>query len=88
MATGVRCSYLRVDEELLDRHPATFGSAEQLVAAVYAVRAGDLLRRTRVSSDDRSSAAERIAAIQHKTRGRDPGDLDAEIRRLREDPDA
>lgn len=85
-ASRVRWSYLRVDEDLFDRHAANLSSAAGLVAAVYAARAERLLRSTALPDSAPESAAGQLARIQEAMRGADLGDVDAEIRRLREDP--
>lgn len=84
-ATGVRWSFLRVDEELFDRHESAWSSAEQLVSAVYAARAERLLAETGASGAG-GTVGERLGRIRAKTAGVDVADVDAEVRRMRDEP--
>lgn len=84
VASGVRWSYLRIDEGLFDRHAATLTSAQQLVAVYYAAQAEDILRRTTYAPRTPESAMETIERIRAKLRGVDVNDVDAMIRRTRD----
>ncbi len=83
MATGVRWSYLRVDEQLFDRHAASVTEFADLAAAVRAVRRTERLQTLaapqRRSKDDILNLMRTVAS---RTR-QDPPDLAGELDRLR-----
>lgn len=84
MATGVRWSYLRVDQDLFQRHAAAVATFHDLAAAVRAVR-----RAQRLSALPRSQPRPRedVLALMNRVSARtrrDPPDVDEALRRDRE----
>ncbi|MBN1091959.1 DEAD/DEAH box helicase family protein [Blastococcus sp. TML/M2B] len=85
-ASGVRWSYLRVDENVFDRHAPRLRSVAGLVEVVAEVRRQDYLRS---QPEPRRRSREEILAAMAKAREVIlPFDIEAEVRRLREDPRA
>lgn len=85
VASGTRWSYLRVDEELFDRHESSLATLQQLVDTVYEVRRQEHLRALpaprKLSREDAFALMDRV---REKTRG--VTGVDEEISRLRDDP--
>lgn len=84
MATGVRWSFVRVDEELFDRHRAAVTGFADLTAAVRAVRRTERLRtlaapRERSKDDVMNLMREVASRTRHA-----PPDLAGELDRLRD----
>ena len=84
MASGVRWSYLRVDEQLFSRHAPSLAEFADLAAAVRAVRRTERLQALAAprprSKDDVMNLMREVAS---RTRS-DPPDLAAELDRLRD----
>jgi type III restriction enzyme len=84
-ASGVRWSYLRVDEELFDRHAADLRSVRQLRDLVHESHRQDYLRS--VPPPRRRSREELLAMMDAISERVGPvTDLDEEISRFRDDP--
>ena len=84
VASGVRWSYLRVDEELFNRYVSSLGTMRQLVDTVYEQRRASYFAASptpRKRSRDEVLAL--MAKIREKTRG--TTGVDEEIRRLRDE---
>lgn len=85
VASGVRWSYLRVDEELFTRHVPTLRTTEQLVGLVYEARRQEYLRSLppprKLSPDEAFELMDRI----RKKIGGVTG-VDEELSRLRDNP--
>ncbi|MEX2658264.1 MAG: DEAD/DEAH box helicase family protein [Acidimicrobiales bacterium] len=84
MATGVHWSYLRVDEQLFDRHAKAVTELSTLADAVRAVRRAERLQALAAPpTPSRDDVVELMREVAARTR-RDPPDLDGELDRLRE----
>ena len=84
-ASGVRWSYLRVDEELFDRHAADLRSVRQLRDLVHELHRQDYLRS--VPPPRQRSREELLAMMDAISERVGPvTDLDEEISRFRDDP--
>lgn len=84
MATGVPWSYLRVDEQLFDRHAGAVTELSTLADAVRAVRRAERLQALAAPpTPSREDVVELMREVGARTR-RDPPDLDGELDRLRE----
>ena len=84
MVTGVRWSYLRVDEDLFSRHASSMSEFTDLAAAVRAVRRADRLRALPVAQPrSRDDLVRLMSDVAARTR-QDPPDLAGELDRLRE----
>lgn len=84
MVTGVRWSYLRVDEELFSRHASAVTEFADLAAAVRAVRRTDRLRALSVAQPrSRDEVVRLMRDVSSRTR-QDPPDFAGELDRLRE----
>jgi len=85
VVSGVRWSYLRVDQELFDRHAAALATVRGLVDLVYEVR-----REAYLASrpEPRQRSREEILAVMERVRESTRGTtgVDEEIRRFRDDP--
>lgn len=85
VTSGTRWNYLRVDEELFDRHERSLANLQQLVETVYEARRQEYLRALpaphKLTQDDAFALMDRI---REKTR--DVTGVDEEISRLRDDP--
>ena len=84
MATGVRWSYLRVDEHLFNRHAASVKDFADLAAAVHAVRRTERLQALGAPQPlSRDDVVDLMRSVAARTR-HDPPDLDGELERLRD----
>lgn len=85
VASGVRWTYLRVDEELYDRYSESLGTLRQLVDVVYETRRQGYLRSV---SPPRRRTREEVLAVMDRIRDKMQGvtGVDEELKRLREDP--
>lgn len=84
MVTGVRWSYLRVDEDLFSRHAGAVSEFHELAAAVRAVRRADRLRALAASHpQSREEVLRLMRDVASRTRP-DPPDFAGELDRLRE----
>lgn len=83
--TGTRWRFLRVDQELFDRHAARLTTLEQLVELVYADRREEYLRDQPPS---RPRSREEILALMDEVATRMEGvtGVDEELRAMRDDP--
>lgn len=84
IATGVRWSYLRVDEELFTRHAGAVSELAPLADAVRAVRRAERLRTLgSASSHSKDEVVRLMDDVTSRTRA-EPPDLAEELDRLRE----
>ena len=86
IASGTRWRYLRVDQAPFERHAAQLSSMGQLIDLVYELRRQDYYED--VTPPRQRSRDEHLRSMA-ETRARSQGaplDLDAEIRRLRDEP--
>jgi type III restriction enzyme len=83
--SGVRWSYLRVDENLFDRHAAQMQTVRQLIALVFEVRRQDYLQSLPAP---RRRTPEEVIALMDKISEQMEGvtGIDDELSRLRDDP--
>lgn len=85
VASGVRWSYVRVDEELFTRRSPQVRTLRELIDVIYESRRQDYLRRRPAPRQrTREEAFELMDRIREKTRG--TTGVDEEISRLRDDP--
>ena len=83
--SGVRWSYLRVDEDLFDRQVAELRTVRQLVALVFEARREDYLQSLPAP---RRRTPEEIIELMDEISEQMEGvtGIDAELSRLRDDP--
>lgn len=83
--SGVRWSYLRVDEALFDRHAAQLQTVRQLVALVFEARRQDYLQSLPAP---RRRTPEEIIALMDEISKQMQGvtGIDEELSRFRDDP--
>jgi hypothetical protein len=83
--SGVRWSYLRVDEALFDRHAAELGTVRQLVDLVFEVRRQDYLQSLPAP---RRRTREEVIALMDEISEQMEGvtGIDDELSRFRDDP--
>nr|MBA2528615.1 hypothetical protein [Euzebyales bacterium] len=87
ITSGVRWWYLRVDEEPFVEQVARLRSMRGLVDLVYELRRQEYLRSTpQPRSRSREEILTNMDIISRRMEGVEGLDVDAEIRRLREDP--
>ncbi len=85
VSSGVRWSYLRVDEELFERHAGELGAMQQLIELVYEARRQDYLRS--LPTPRRRTPEEIVAMMDEISERAGPvTDVDEEISRFRDDP--
>lgn len=83
--SGVRWSYLRIDQEVFDRNEAHLGRLDELADVIYEARRQDYLRERHVPrARDRDEILALMGRVREQTRG--VTGVDDEIDRLREDP--
>ena len=84
MVTGTRWSYLRVDDDLFNRHAGSIGEFGELAAAVRAVRRAERLRAFSTAAPrSREDVVRLMREVAARTREAPP-DLAGELDRLRE----
>ncbi|MGI9003149.1 MAG: hypothetical protein ACR2GH_16070 [Pseudonocardia sp.] len=85
VTSGVRWSYLRVDQETFDRQVARLGTLRELVDVIFETRRQEYLRKRRPPrARSRAEVLALMDRIREKTRG--ATGVDEEIARIREEP--
>lgn len=85
VTSGVRWSYLRVDQEIFDRREARLGTFHQLVEVVYEARRNAYIRE---SGQQRLRSRDEAFALMDRIIGRSTEvfGIDEEIARMRDEP--
>lgn len=86
VASGTRWRYLRVDQDVFDEHAPRLRTMSDLVALVYEIRRQEYVATT---PPPRQRTREELLALMDEISDRMRGtdfDVDAEIRRFRDDP--